>query len=152
VRFILHIKSAAAGRAVRRRIDALGAHERVLVAAEWSWRLAAFRNYAGPRGMTTEGGAVLLLRCLLGLRPRARRPLLAPPRRFGIRVLTPRVIACAHAAGQPVIAWVLNGREEIAQALEWGVDAIETDRPDVARAALAEWRSRGGSSQPEVIR
>lgn len=143
VRFIFHIKSAAAGPAARRAVEAAGAAARVLVAAEWGWRLWPFRGYPGLRGATTEGVARLYVACRLGLRPRASRPVFLPPRRYGIRLLGRRLVECAHAAGQPVIAWVINRRDTILKALEWGVDAIETDRPELALDVLRDWSARG---------
>jgi glycerophosphoryl diester phosphodiesterase len=35
-----------------------------------------------------------------------------------------------------VKVWTVNAREDIARLLSWGVDAIISDRPDVAVAAL----------------
>lgn len=147
VRFVFHLKSAGAARAARRQIEAVGAEGRALVAAEWSWRLAPFRGFAGLRGAATEAAARFVFRSWFGLPPRARRPLLVPLRRGPIPVLTPRFVARAHAAGQPVVAWVINRREEMARLFEWGVDAIETDRPDVGLAALREWRSKQDRSR-----
>lgn len=139
VRFIFHIKSRDVGAPARRAIEAAGAADRVLVAAEWRHRLRAFRGYRGPRGTSTGEAAPFVLACLLGLRPRARHPFLAPPRRFGVRVLSPRFVACAHAAGQPVVAWVINEAKAIRECLHWGVDAIETDCVDVALDEIGEW-------------
>lgn len=139
VRFIFHIKSRDVGPPARRAIEAAGAADRVLVAAEWRHRLRAFRGYRGPRGASTGEAAPFVLACLLGLRPRARLPFLAPPRRFGVRVLSPRFVACAHAAGQPVVAYVINEEEAMQLCLRWGVDAIETDRVHVALDQIREW-------------
>ena len=139
VRFIFHIKSRAAGPPARRAIEAAGAEERVLVAAEWGHRLRAFRGYAGPLGTSTEEATPFVLACRLGLRPSARHAFLAPPTRFGVRVLSRRFVACAHAAGQPVVAYVINEVERMQEYLRWGVDAIETDRIDVALDQIREW-------------
>lgn len=147
VRFIFHIKSAHAGAPARRAIEAAGARERVLVAAEWRHRLRAFRDYTGLRGATTEEATPFVLACALGLSPRARRPFLAPPRRFGIPVLGRRFVARAHAAGQPVVAWVINEDDAIRQCLRWGVDAIETDRVAAALKRIREWRAAGGTTR-----
>ncbi|MGH7545373.1 MAG: glycerophosphodiester phosphodiesterase [Gemmatimonadota bacterium] len=151
VRFIFHIKSRDVGAPARRAIEAAGAADRVLVAAEWRHRLRAFRDYPGPRGLSTEEAAPFVLACWLGLRMRARHPFLAPPRRFGVPVLSPRFVACAHAAGQPVVAYVINEAEAMQRCLRWGVDAIETDRADVALDQIREWRNArseaGGRAQ-----
>lgn len=52
--------------------------------------------------------------------------------------LTRQFVDGCHAAGIEVIAWPPNTREEQIQAVEYGVDLICSDRPDVALATLAE--------------
>lgn len=131
-RVVLHFKSAAAARAARRQVEALGAAERVLASAEWSWRLLPFRGYQGPRSATTEEVARFLLGARLGLPARPGRPFLVPERRGRLRILSPRFIARAHAAGRAVVAWVINERADMARLLAWGVDGIMSDRPDLA--------------------
>ncbi len=42
----------------------------------------------------------------------------------------------AHAAGILIRAWTVNSPQEIARLLALGVDAIITDAPDIARAAV----------------
>ena len=51
--------------------------------------------------------------------------------------LTAEQIAEAHALGLAVYAWTVNAPTEIARLCAAGVDAIITDRPDLARAVLA---------------
>jgi glycerophosphoryl diester phosphodiesterase len=46
-------------------------------------------------------------------------------------------VATAHAAGLAVNAWTCNDPDRIQWLAEQGVDAVITDVPDVARAALA---------------
>ncbi len=39
--------------------------------------------------------------------------------------------------------WVVNERDDIERLLDWGVDGIISDRPDIAVATRDEWlRSR----------
>ncbi len=47
------------------------------------------------------------------------------------RVVSPRFVADAHRAGLPVQVWTVNDVEHARRLLEWGVDALITDRPDV---------------------
>ena len=51
--------------------------------------------------------------------------------------LTAEQIAEAHALGLAVYAWTVNAPADIARLAAAGVDAIITDRPDLARAVLA---------------
>jgi glycerophosphoryl diester phosphodiesterase len=52
------------------------------------------------------------------------------------RVVTPRFVAHAHGARLPVKVWTVNDRADIDRLLDWGVDAIISDRPDVAVDAV----------------
>jgi len=67
------------------------------------------------------------------------------PERSGLtRIVTPAFIAYAHAAGLAVKVWTVNQRADIDRLLGWGVDAIISDRPDIAVAARdASTRTRG---------
>lgn len=55
------------------------------------------------------------------------------------RVVSPRFVALAHKAGLVVQVWTVDAREDIRRLLEWGVDGIISDRPDVAREVVTEW-------------
>jgi len=55
------------------------------------------------------------------------------PERFGrYRVVTPRFVRAAHRAGVVVQVWTVNDEADMRRLLDWGVDAIITDRPDLA--------------------
>jgi glycerophosphoryl diester phosphodiesterase len=51
-------------------------------------------------------------------------------------IVSPRFIDCAHRAGLPVKVWTVNDESDIERLLDWGVDAIISDRPDIAVAAI----------------
>jgi glycerophosphoryl diester phosphodiesterase len=46
-------------------------------------------------------------------------------------VVSPRFVRDAHAAGLGVQVWTVDTPEDASRLLEWGVDALITDRPDV---------------------
>jgi glycerophosphoryl diester phosphodiesterase len=140
-RIVLHVKSAAAARALARHIDPREVRGRVLAASEWSWRLAPLHGRGWLLGATTEEVAAFLAASALGRRPQAPRPLLLPPRRGPIPVLRASVVRRAHEAGQRVIAWVVNDPNFMRTVLHWGVDAVETDDPERAVAVLRDWRA-----------
>jgi len=54
-----------------------------------------------------------------------------PERAGGTRVISPRFIEHAHHAGLKVQVWTVNGEADARRLLDWGVDALITDRPDV---------------------
>jgi glycerophosphoryl diester phosphodiesterase len=57
----------------------------------------------------------------------------------GMRVVTPEFIARAHDAGIPVMVWTVNQEADMRRLLEWGVDGLITDRPDVAVPIVRAW-------------
>jgi len=50
----------------------------------------------------------------------------------GMRIVTPEFIARAHDAGIAVTVWVVNAEDDMRRLLDWGVDGLITDRPDLA--------------------
>jgi glycerophosphoryl diester phosphodiesterase len=69
--------------------------------------------------------------------PRLAAVVLQLPERYrGVPVLTPRVVAAAHAHGVPVHAWVIDDADDMRRLLALGVDGIVTDRPDVLLGVL----------------
>ncbi len=55
-----------------------------------------------------------------------------------VRELDPERIAEAHALGLRVVPWTVNDPDTMARLIGWGVDGLCTDRPDLARTAMAE--------------
>lgn len=58
------------------------------------------------------------------------------------RVVSPRFVALAHRAGLPVQVWTVDEADDIRRLLDWGVDGIISDRPDVAVRVVREWVDR----------
>ncbi len=52
--------------------------------------------------------------------------------------LTEETLAEAHALGLRVVTWTVNRPDDMRRLIRWGVDGLITDRPDLARAVLAE--------------
>ena len=46
-------------------------------------------------------------------------------------VVSPRFVAAAHGAGLAVQVWTVDTEPDARRLLDWGVDALITDRPDV---------------------
>jgi glycerophosphoryl diester phosphodiesterase len=60
-----------------------------------------------------------------------------------MRVVSQNFLRHVHREGHAVQVWVVNERADILRLLDWGVDGIISDRPDIAVAARDEWvRSR----------
>jgi glycerophosphoryl diester phosphodiesterase len=47
------------------------------------------------------------------------------------RVVSPRFVEYAHRAGLGVQVWTVDAEHDARRLLEWGVDALITDRPDI---------------------
>jgi glycerophosphoryl diester phosphodiesterase len=47
------------------------------------------------------------------------------------RVVSPRFVSAAHAAGLSVQVWTVDNEADADRLVAWGVDALITDRPDV---------------------
>lgn len=94
----------------------------------------------------TSAGSETVLRLLVALAVRSRRltrralagidALQIPERRGRLRIVTPRLIAAAHALGVEVHVWTVNDPDEMRRLVAMGVDGIVTDRADLALAAL----------------
>ena len=56
-----------------------------------------------------------------------------------MRVVSPAFVRQVHEQGQVMQVWVVNERADIERLLDWGVDGIISDRPDIAVATRDEW-------------
>jgi glycerophosphoryl diester phosphodiesterase len=54
-----------------------------------------------------------------------------------LHLATPRFIQAAHAQGIQVHVWTVNERADMLRLIEWGVDGIITDYPDILASVLA---------------
>jgi len=67
-----------------------------------------------------------------------------PERAGRTRVVSRRFVRLAHQADRAVQVWTVDDPADIRRLLDWGVDAIITDRPDLAVPILKEWMKVGG--------
>jgi len=122
-------------------VTRLGAEQRVLVAAERERSRAGARGYRGPWGASLPQGLLFwLLHGLPGGSPfTPGADILQVPERWkGLRVVTPRFVRAAHRLNLPVQVWTVDRVDDMRRLLEWGVDGIQTDRPDLLSALLTE--------------
>ena len=57
----------------------------------------------------------------------------------GQRIVTPEFVARARAAGVGFTVWTVNDAEHARRLLDWGVDGLITDRPDLTAPAVRAW-------------
>jgi glycerophosphoryl diester phosphodiesterase len=148
-RIIIELKGASAtlARAVVDEVRQANAFERICIGG-YSWRaLNEVRQYE-PR-LATSASHIEVRGAVYGgwVGRRVRQPAFAAfqvPERVGFtRIVSRRFIRIAHDAQIAVQVWTVDEPTDIRRLLEWGVDAIMTDRPDVALKALKEWLGDG---------
>ncbi len=145
VPLIVEIKTytrEAAHAVVRSVIDA-DATDRVCVGSFDQSTLRAVRALA-PALATGAGHLEVrwaLYASWFGLRPwRPRYRAMHVPETAGrTRVVSSRFVGRLHAAGVPVQVWTVNDEEDMVRLLDWGVDGLITDRPDLAVAVRDRW-------------
>jgi len=141
---------------VGRAVEASGLGERVIVSSTWGRSLgrlergapALTRVIGYPRDRlgaanlawppSVSRGSAAALRALMPLR--ARRLLSrGAPAAIALHhaLVSPGVIAVTHARGAALIAWTVNEPAVVVSLAELGVDAIVSDDPRMALAALA---------------
>jgi len=150
VALIIELKSpeAALARATVDEVRAARAVERVAIGSFSGRALEEVRRYE-PRiatGAAREETRWALYRSWVRwpLRGTAYREFQVPERSGRTIIVTPRFVTHAHAAGLPVKVWTVDERGDIDRLLGWGVDAIISDRPDVAVEARNAWLRGGG--------
>lgn len=145
VRLNVDAKERDAAPALVRAIEAHGAVDRVLAAsADEECRAQRF-GYRGPTSATTRQVRLFyyLHRLPLGGPYVPRTDALQIPDRWeGRAVTTPRLIRAAHAKNLPVHVWTIDEPDAMRRLLAWGVDAIQSDRPDVLARVLHEETGR----------
>jgi len=117
-----------------------GAMDRVAFGS-FGWRvLRAARRYEPriPTGASREEVRLALYRSWLRwpIGSTSYRELQVPERSGPTRIVSRRFVAHAHRAGLPVKVWTVNDPHDMRRLLDWGVDAIISDRPDLAVAAV----------------
>ena len=71
-----------------------------------------------------------------------------PERAGRLRVVSRRFIRYAHLAGLKVQVWTVDDEADMRRLLDWGVDALISNRPDVAVRVRDEWLSSTQSVAP----
>jgi len=70
-----------------------------------------------------------------------------PERAGRLRVVTPTFVDQVHNEGQVIQVWVVNDEPDIIRLLEWGVDGVISDRPDIAVKVNAAWYNQRQASE-----
>lgn len=118
-----------------------GAQDRVLVAAADESSRREARGYPGPWGASRHH---ILLFLLLHRLPRSAfytpcADILQVPEVWkGRRIVTPAFVRAAHRRNLPVQVWTVDDPDDMRRLLSWGVDGIQSDRPDLLARVLVD--------------
>ena len=117
-------------------VRAAGAVGRVALGS-FGWRVLRAARTIEPRiptGAAREETRMALYRSWVRwpLGRTAYRELQVPERSGTTTIVTRRFVAHAHRSGLPVKVWTVNEPADMRRLIAWGVDAIITDRPDLA--------------------
>lgn len=142
---IVEMKEASAdlARAVVDVVREARAIDRVVLGSFYAVPLEAARTYEPriPTGSAKDETRLALYASYVGLRPwwARYRAFQVPERTGGRRVVSKRFVSLAHAAGLAVQVWTVDTAEDTARLLAYGVDAVISDRPDLAIEAVRTW-------------
>jgi glycerophosphoryl diester phosphodiesterase len=137
----VELKCPEVGRPVAELVARHRAEDRVLIAAfDEACRVGA-RGYRGPWGASRQQGLCFwMLHFLPGGSPYTPEAdvLQVPEWWRGRRIVSPRFVREAHRLNIPVQVWTVNELDDMRRLLDWGVDGIQTDRPDLLSRLLTE--------------
>ena len=145
---IIEIKvyTAAMGDAVAREIRHADALDYVCVAGYGSASAHAARAALPGVAASAHQGEVRMavyrsiLRC--PVRRSAYQTYQVPECAEATRIVTPRFIRHAHAAGLKVQVWTVDEEADMRRLLAWGVDGLISNRPDLAVRIRDEFLAR----------
>jgi len=121
------------------------AEHRVLIAAEVERSRQNARGYTGSWGASRHqvmwfwalhrvpGGGPYLPRADVFQVPELWK---------GMRVVSKAFVRAAHRRNIPVQVWTVDDAESMKRLLAWGVDGIQSDRPDILARVLTEMTGR----------
>lgn len=144
-RLNVEAKEARAAAPLTEIVRRHGAEHRVLVAAEYERSRVGARGYPGPWGASRHQVFWFwVLHRLPGGGPYTPTAdiLQVPETWKGRRIVTPELVRAAHHRNLPVQVWTVDDPADMRRLLSWGVDGIQTDRPDLLARVLVEVAGR----------
>lgn len=135
MRFTIEVKDGRAQRPLFDAIARLHATHRVVAAGMYDRDRTLFGEFGGATSASTEALRTYVVAHRLRADRLIRTPfdvVQVPEYHEGSRVVTPRLIRSLHLRGVPVHVWTVNDPGDMQRLLEWGVDGLVTDRPDLA--------------------
>jgi glycerophosphoryl diester phosphodiesterase len=146
----IKVDAADAARRVLEVIRRAGALHRVCIGS-FSLQVLQTVRALEPRLPTSAArkeGQWSLYRSWLGL-PLGNTPyrgFQVPERAGRLKVVSRRFIRAAHRSGLPVQVWTVNDERDMWRLLDWGADALISDRPDLAARVRDAWVALRGAA------
>jgi glycerophosphoryl diester phosphodiesterase len=140
-RITVEVKTAAAQRPLFDAIRRFGAEDRVIAAGERRAFRTLFGEWTGCVSACREDALpyYVLHRLGVGFLGRVPADVVQIPERFGgQQAVSPKLIRELHAKGVQVHVWTVNEVADMHRLLDWGVDGLVTDRPDLLATVLNE--------------
>ncbi len=140
-RLTIELKTAAAQRPLLEAIRRAGAVDRVIVAGESDAYRTELDDYPGPISASSSDVRRLFVLHHLRLGRLWKSDVVAaqiPETWNGRRIVTPSLVREFHRHGVAVHIWTVNDADDMQRLLDWGVDGIVTDRPDLLADILTD--------------
>ncbi|MBI4410763.1 MAG: glycerophosphodiester phosphodiesterase [Gemmatimonadetes bacterium] len=142
---VVEVKTAAAQRPLFEAIRRSGAAARVIAAGEHESARTLFRTFPGVTSASyrqLKRFYVLHQRYLGFLWAPSAATVHVPETWAGRRIVSRRFIRELHLHRIAVNVWTVNDPADMRRLLQWGVDGIISDRPDLLGQVIAEWRAQ----------
>lgn len=158
LKFNIDLKDAGAVQPVIDVLRSSQTQDRVLVTSFSDGRRTSLQREFP--GLATSPGIAALARLKWSVGPSARQSrrwkrvlrgavaLQIPERWRGVNVLSRTLVDRAHELGLAVHVWTVNSSIRMTELWDFGVDAIVTDRSDLAADALQKWRTESTPTAP----
>jgi glycerophosphoryl diester phosphodiesterase len=145
MRFIVEVKDGRAQRPLFDVVRRLDARDRIIAAGMNGRDRTLFPEFRGAVSGSAEQMRRFYLPFRLGLGRfflPAADVVQVPERWHGLRVVSPGFVRVLARGGIPVHVWTVNDAPAMHRLLDWGVEGIITDRPDILGRVLHERTGR----------
>lgn len=142
VRFNIDLKHDPAVELLADAISRHGAERRVCVGSFSRGRIRRFRALQPrvPTTVSTLGTAALTVGRISGGGDVYQVPMTHQVGPVSVDIVTPKTIERVHRAGRKLHVWTIDEPTTMHRLIDWGVDGIISDRPDLLKEVL---RARG---------
>ncbi len=140
-RLTVEVKAGEAQRPLFAAIERFNATSRIVAAGMHAKDRTLFRHYRGAISASRKQLVPFLFLHrvhLTRLAPLRADVVQVPEREGRLRLVTPRFVRDLHARGIQVHVWTVNEEADMHRLIEWGVDGLVSDRPDLLGRVLQQ--------------